>query len=463
MLTHHPVYQSVESTFSALAQTVGLPSRIAVAYSGGLDSSVLLDAVAQYAARNGITLCALHIHHGISPYADQWQTHCANTCAQLNIELFTQKITLHNAQKQGLEEAARISRYAALGALCRQHQIACLLTAHHLDDQAETVLLQLLRGAGTAGLSSMDRWNSAASLLGDATVLMVRPLLNVSRAVMEAYAIAQQLTYVEDESNQDLRYARNVLRQQVMPVLGNYFPGFQERFSRSAQHMQSAQKLLIDLAEHDLARYSDDTGLNLTHLRQLDDARIDNLLRYWLGKHNLRMPSFAWLSEMRQQLLEAKPDAQLCVTHPQCHIQRYRDHIFLTPRNADIAVKNDVEIFQWDGQNALYFSKFGGTLHFDQQEYGLAAAWLRQTPLCMTYRTGGERMKLAPNRSTKSLKYHYQASAVPPWERARLPLIKHDKQVLFAAGIGMDCHHISSEPGIHICLRWQADEISLKK
>jgi tRNA(Ile)-lysidine synthase len=458
----------LENTLAGIAQAFPAtispqPSRLAVAYSGGLDSSVLLHAAAQYAAAHGVKLFAFHIHHGISPNADQWQAHCAAACAALDVAFDTRRIELRHSDKSGVEEAARISRYAALGDLCRQHQVPLLLTGHHLDDQAETVLLQLLRGSGAAGLSGMDRWNTAPTLLGDDQLLMARPLLKVSRATLEQYATAQQLRYIEDESNHDPRYARNALRQQVMPVLAQYFPGFQERFSRSAGHMQTTQRLLVDLAAQDIALCADGACLDLQQVRQLSGERIDNLLRYWFGLHHLRMPSSAWLSEMRQQLLEAKADAQLCVTHPDCHIRRHRNRVFLTPR--DDADRSEIEpqTFRWSGEAEMRFPQFGGVLHFEQAEQGIAADWLRAQPLQIQYRSGGERLKLALNRPTKSVKYHYQAFDVPPWERERLPLVSSGKQILFAAGIGMDCLQLATGPGPHVCLRWQADELSFRQ
>ncbi|MEO6917759.1 MAG: tRNA lysidine(34) synthetase TilS [Collimonas sp.] len=440
-----------------------VPARLAIAYSGGLDSSVLLHAAVRYAVAHGVKLVALHIHHGISPNADQWQAHCAEACARLDIEFHTQRIALSNSDKSGVEEAARISRYAALGALCRQHQVPLLLTAHHLDDQAETVLLQLLRGSGAAGLSGMDSWNTAPTLLGDATLLMVRPLLKVSRAAMEEYAAAQQLAYVEDESNHDPRYARNALRQQVMPVLAQYFPGFQERFSRSAGHMQTTQKLLVGLAAQDMALCADGACLDMGRLRQLNPERIDNLLRYWFGLHHLRMPSSAWLSEMRQQLLEAKADAQLCVTHPDCHIRRHRNRVFLTPRDDVDRSEIEPQDFRWNGETAIAFPEFGGVMYFEPAEQGLAADWLRGQALQIQYRAGGEKLKLAFNRPTKALKYHYQAFDVPPWEREQLPLVRSGKQIVFASGIGFDCHVLATEPGPHIGLRWESDILPLSQ
>ena len=464
------ISEHFESTLASIAAQAGPAlsplsplSHLAIAYSGGLDSTVLLHVAARYAAAQGITLFAFHVHHGISANADHWLAHCAEQCAALGVTFDSRRVALRDSDKSGVEEAARIGRYAALGAMCAEHQVPLLLTAHHLDDQAETVLLQLLRGSGAAGLSGMDSWNAAPDLLGQADLLMARPLLKVSRAALESYAAAEQLAYVEDESNHDPRYARNALRQQVMPVLAQYFPGFQERFTRSAGHMQSTQKLVVELATQDMAACADGECIDLERLRQLNPERIDNLLRYWFGLHGLRMPSSAWLSEMRQQLLEAKADAQLCVTHPDCHIRRHRNRVFLTPRDDTDRSEVEPRAFRWNGETEMRFAEFGGVMHFEPAEQGVDAAWLREQPLQIQYRSGGERLKLAFNRPTKSIKYHYQACDIPAWERECLPLVSNGKQILFAAGIGFDCHCLATGAGPHIALRWQADPLPMRK
>lgn len=440
-----------------------VPAALAIAYSGGLDSSVLLALTAQYAETRQVKLYAFHVHHGISPNADQWLAHCAAECERLGVGFDARKIALGNTDKTGVEEAARNSRYAALGEMCRQHQVPLLLAAHHIDDQAETVLLQLLRGSGVAGLSGMDTLNTAPTLLGDAALLMARPLLTVSRAQLEAYAATYSIGYVEDESNHDSRYARNALRHQLMPVLSQYFVGFQERLTRTAGHMQSSQKLLVELAAQDMAACAGDNCLELDKVRQLSAARIDNLLRYWFGLHDLRMPSSAWLSEMRDQLLSAKADAQLCVTHPECHIRRHRNRVFLTPRDDLDREEIDPISFRWNGETELAFPIYGGVLHFDAAEQGVAADWLRQQPLQLQYRSGGERLKLAFNRPTKALKYLYQAADIPAWERECLPLVHAGGKLLFAAGIGFDCHQLAVEGSGNISLCWKPDNLSLRK
>jgi tRNA(Ile)-lysidine synthase len=431
--------------------------RVAVAYSGGLDSAVLLHLLQDYAAKHQLQLFAFHVHHGLSPNADRWLEHCEQQCRQFGIMFDVRRIQIERAEKSGIEEAARHSRYAALGEMCRMHRVPLLLTAHHQDDQAETVLLQLLRGSGIAGLSGMDEANHAADLLGDSTLLMGRPLLQLARADLEACVSEYAIAFVEDESNADTRYARNALRHQVMPVLTQHFSGFQQRFARTAQHAQSAQKLLVELAAQDLATCLEGDCLDVTRLEQFNTDRVDNMLRYWFGLRGIRMPSTAWLNEMRTQLFEAKHDAQLCVTHADCHIRRHRNLVFITPKRDPALLEQSPINFTWNGETSLHFAEFAGTLYFETAEQGIDIGWLSGRALTIALRSGGESLKLAWNRPTRNLKVHYQACDVPAWERERLPLIFADKQLLFAAGIGMDCHAFATESGVRVSFRWQFD------
>jgi len=446
---------------AARAQT-GEGARIAVALSGGLDSSALLHLAHAYAQAHGIALHAFHIHHGLSANADAWLAHCEQQCAALGVPFEARRIQLQGQKKSGTEAAARKARYAALGALCREHGVALLLTAHHQDDQAETVLLQLLRGSGPAGLSGMDAANTAAGLLQHPHLVMARPLLQASRSQLENYVQQHGISHIHDESNDDPRYARNALRHKVMPALEEHFPGFQERFARSAQHAQSAYRLLTELAEQDLAHCLDGDCIDIGKLRTLSQDRSYNLLRHWFATRGLSMPSTAWMAEMLTQLLEAKYDAQLLVTHPDCHVRRYRDRLHLTPKLPELEGSREDQFddkpgtgFVWQGESELAFPAYGGILHFEPAAEGLDPAWLRGQQLVIEFRRGGERLKPAPNRSTRPLKYHYQALNIPAWERARLPVVKTADCLLYAAGIGMDCHHVGSGAG-RITLRWQA-------
>ncbi|MEW6373589.1 MAG: tRNA lysidine(34) synthetase TilS [Pseudomonadota bacterium] len=441
------------------------PSSIALACSGGLDSMVLLELASNWCREHGVKLFAFHVHHGLSPNADAWLAHVEAGAAALGVASDHRRVQV-DRRGAGTEAAARKLRYRALGEMCRQHGATLLLTAHHLDDQAETVLLQLLRGSGPAGLSGMDAANGAPELLGNPDLVMARPLLPLSRVELDAYARARRLAWVEDESNSDPRYARNALRHRVMPALAEAFPGFQQRFARSAAHAQSAQRLLDELAEQDLAASLVDDAVDVARLRAMSLDRAYNMLRHWFRLRGLAMPSTAWLVEMVAQLLEARHDAQLLVTHPACHIRRHRDRLYITPKLADLAGMRDPdddgviekfgESFTWRGEGQLAFPAYGGVLHFEQAETGFDAAWLRAQPLVIDFRKGGERLKLAPNRPTRSLKVHYQAADVPAWERTRLPIVSVNGELLYAAGLGMDCRHLGSAPAGLVALRWES-------
>ncbi len=434
--------------------------RFAVALSGGLDSMVLL----RLAHALGLQPHAFHVHHGLSPNADAWRAHCAAAAGDLGIAFDWRAVAVSKG-KSGIEAAARKARYAALGDMCRAHGIDVLLTAHHLDDQAETVLLQLLRGSGPAGLSGMDAANRAPGLLGDDRLLVARPLLGVARVELETFARDAGIPWVEDESNTDPRYARNALRHQVMPALAAAFPGFQQRIARSSVHARSAQRLLDELGSQDLAACLDGDGLDLARVRRLGRDRIDNLLRHWFAVRRLAMPSTAWLAQMVAQILSAREDAQVLVEHPDVDVRRHRDRLYLVPRLPDLAgmrdpddagiIEKHAQAFRWNGEAAIAFPDYGGVLHFDAAERGFDPAWLRGQGLEIDFRKGGERLRLAHNRPTRGLKMHYQASGIPAWERGRLPIVNAGFDLVFAAGLGMDCRHVTEGPG-RIALRWES-------
>ena len=428
---------------------------LAVAFSGGLDSSVLLYLAQQYAAERSIALHAFHIHHGLSTNADAWLAHCRSVCAQRGGAFDACRVQVFQAGGRGLEAAARSARYGALGELCRAHKVPLLLTAHHQDDQVETVLLQMLRGAGLAGLSGMDEMNAAPELLGDGATIMARPLLAVSRAELAEFAAAIGMVHIEDESNLNSHHPRNALRNDVLPLLATHFPTYRACLTRSAQHAQSAQRLLDELAAQDLAICLDGDALDALRVESLSDDRIANLMRYWLSTRGLRPPSTAWLNEALAQLLHVSAESQACVGLLGVELRRYRNRILIV-RPHDLTNVAPVE-FRWQGEASLPFPAFGGSLHFDVTESGCDPDWLSAQALRLQARTAGvgKKIKLAPNRSSRSLKEHFQALGIPAWERAGLPLVFVGKELLFAAGIGQDSRLSFVASGIQ--LRWQAD------
>ena len=433
--------------------------RLALAYSGGLDSAVLLQLCSAYAARHQIYLVALHVHHGLSPNADHWVAHCKQRGAELQVPFEVAHIQMGSTDDDGVEATARKKRYAALGELCAKHQVDVLLTAHHQDDQAETILLQLLRGSGVAGLCGMQQVHRAAELLGSDSLLLARPLLDVPRSAIENYAAANNIEHIEDESNQDPRYLRNALRLKIMPELAQYFPGYQNRLARSALHAQSSLAMLEQLAQEDYLHclVSPDSGiLDAARLQVLPDARIDHVLRFWIAAYQRKMPSTARLAEMRRQLMTARDDAQVCVRHGDMEVHRYRQQLSIATCVQE-APSN--QPFVWNGEGSMAFPAFAGSLTIVpavSAEPGIGRDWLMGRQLEMRRRQGGERLKLAANRPTRDMKSHYQTLAIPYWQRERLPFIFADRDLVFAAGVGV--HGPLLEMGAHcVVLNWIAD------
>jgi tRNA(Ile)-lysidine synthase len=400
-------------------------------------------------------MVAFHVHHGLSKNADHWLALCERECGALGIPFDARRIQIEAMKQGGVEQAARTRRYAALGELCRYHGVRVLLTAHHQDDQAETVLLQLLRGAGPAGLSGMATMNDASALLGAGSPILARPLLDMSRTELEEFVAQHGITYVDDESNEDIRYTRNALRHKIAPVLDAHFPAYQKCIARAAEHAQAAQRLLDELAAQDWRACGNGECIELTSFRKLGEDRQNNVLRYWFSGRGVRMPSTAWLQEARTQLLGACEDAQVRVVHPDCEIRRHRGKVFLIPRR-DLATADIMpRIFHWKGERSITFEEFDGTLYFDIAEEGMDADWLAAQALEIRHRQGGERLKLATNRPSRSLKQHYQALDIPVWERERLPVLLAGGRLIFAAGIGMNHGAIPEGPDTPIRLRWE--------
>jgi tRNA(Ile)-lysidine synthase len=280
---------------TVLARHLERGSRLRLGLSGGVDSIVLLHVLAQL--RADYSLSAIHVHHGLSSQADEWARFCEQTCAQMDVPLEIVRVALPARTPEGVEGAARVARY---GALMRPGADA-VITAHHADDQAETVLLQLLRGGGPRALAAMPEMRQLAPHLP-----LLRPLLAFTRAELEAYARQHGLLWVEDDSNADPRYTRNALRHELLPVLARFIPDYRERLIGSAQRMAEAAHMLDALAALDGAQAGLPDCIDSKQLGKLSETRARNLLAYYLRLHGTPLPSPAHLAEMVRQLKEAR-------------------------------------------------------------------------------------------------------------------------------------------------------------
>ncbi|WP_174772257.1 tRNA lysidine(34) synthetase TilS [Paraburkholderia sp. SG-MS1] len=452
-------------------------ARIAVAFSGGVDSSVLLDAAVRVA---GASRCvALHVHHGLSPHADAWLAHCQAFARERGVEFDAQRVEVPRAGGVSVEAAARDARYRALDAMCAARDIHALWLAQHADDQAETVLLQLLRGAGLAGLAAMAPEFTAAG----ACAARVRPLLHVLRAQLEHYASARALQWIDDESNADARYARNALRHEVTPALAVHFPGFRDALARTAAHAASAQRLLDALARIDLDAASANEGRALSHdaLLALDDDRALNLMRYWMRTLGLTAASSARLSDALRQLREvdaAGDGHRLRVDHAGQALRSYRGLVYWEAGDSSEAADEtalaarEISELAWQGESIWRLPQWRGTFVFAREEQGAGQAGsdandslpcevLRRASLSARSRSGGERMRTsdAPGAPTRTLKNLFQERGIPAWKRD-VPLLYIGDELLFVPLLGVNRAALppsAAADGPRIRIIWRED------
>ncbi len=450
----HTVAERVERALEAiLARVVVSDGAIALAYSGGLDSSLLLRLLSDHMRSSGRRLFAFHVHHGLSPHADDWLMHCSQQAAALGVAFDAARVVLPDVADHGIEQAARLARYQALGELCRRHQVSLLLAAHHQDDQAETVLLQLFRGAGLQGLSGMADVADVHGLLGE-SVALGRPLLACRRSELEQAAAQLGIAFIEDESNADIRYRRNAIRRQILPLVDQHFPGAANAIARSSRHWQAAGQLLEELAVMDLARCADADALSLAHVARLSAARIDNLLRYWLALRGVQRPlSEAQLMQLREQVMGADRDAHPSLDLGGLRLQRQGGRLVVATQLASEPPFADIGL-QWAGESRIEVPEWQGALLFERGDAGIPTDLLAAGPLSLRPRTGGERLAPGAGRPSRSLKNLYQEAGVPAQRRAWLPLVYLDGVLVFAAGLGMDVRYTRAANGIRIA--WQA-------
>lgn len=418
----------------ALARHVFPHARLVLGLSGGLDSVVLLHVLRGLRDQHPFELRAVHVHHGLSPHADDWADFCAQLCASHAVELSIHRVRIAHDDAAGIEAAARRERQRIFAALDADF----LLTAHQQNDQAETLLLQLLRGAGPKGLAAMAELQRRP----DWRAAQLRPLLGVTRAGIFDYAQAHGLAWVDDESNQDTRYRRNALRQQVMPLLVAHFPGSSATLARAAALQAEAAELLDEMARLDGAAAIDGNRLDCSALARLPPSRARNLLRHFIEQQGQTMPSARQLNEALHQLLEAKEDARVRVRLGQMEVWRFRGGASLVPLPPATA-----EPARWEGEALVWVPAAGVSVHMDAVSgAGLKREVLIAGEVTLGVRQGGERLRLHAGGPHRSLKNLLQEHAIPPWQRDRLPLLWCDGRLAWAAGIGLDAD-LCAAPG----------------
>lgn len=416
-------------------------ARLCLGYSGGLDSTVLLHMLTALRGPMDFRLHAVHVHHGLSPRADEWQRHCEAVCRTWDIPLRVEKVAVCR-QGKGIEAAARAARYAVYA----RQAADFIVLAHQLDDQAETVLLNLLRGSGVRGLAAMP---VSRPLAADAPLNLLRPLLGTGRDELESYARRHSLTWIEDESNLDTGLARNHLRREVMPVLRGPFPEYRQAVARAAAHMAECSELLDDLARLDGGPPEADGSLDLSRLSGLTPARAANLLRYHLRQSGLNAPSEAALADLFRQLAGAAEDRVTQWRQGDAVMRVWRGRLHTIGRVADEDGRR-----VWRGEDELEFA--GGRLLFVRVTgQGLSRDRLAGRLVTLRRRQGGERLQTDASRPRRALKKMLQESGIPPWERSRLPLLFVDDELAWVAQVGTDTAFQAQARQPGLIIEWQ--------
>jgi tRNA(Ile)-lysidine synthase len=388
--------------------------RFIVAYSGGLDSTVLLHALAAIRREKRFLVEAVHVHHGLQSEADQWELYCRRFCERLGVRYRSFWVDARSKPGESPEAAARHARYGILAPLLQASD--CLLTAHHRDDQSETVLLQLLRGAGPEGLAAMP------FVTGFGVGYHARPLLEYSRTELLRYAQGQELDWIDDPSNFDVDYARNFLRHELFPLLRRRWPSAAQTLCRVARIQAEASELASSLGEIDRvnAAGSKPGTLSVNALTELSYARRNNLLRYWIRERMLPVPTSRQLAQVSVDLLASRQDGMPCLRWPGAEMRRYRDDLYATP---PLSAHDATKVYVWEQDRDLVIPHLNLRLSAEDLKAQTSIVPSSQTRFEVRFRRGGERCRREGRRHRYSLKTLFQDAGIPPWERDRIPLI----------------------------------------
>ena len=451
-MVHSLMTHLIETFTSVLHQSALKPSRLFVAFSGGVDSRVLLELAAQYAQTHGIECRAVHVHHGLSDNADHWAEQCQTWCDTLSVSLVIERVSLDIDNGESVEKLARDARYQAFQQHIRQGDV--LVTGQHIDDQLETFLLALKRGSGPKGLSSMAQ----VMPFGDAFIM--RPMLLVTRAGIEEFARNMGLTWVEDESNQDLRFDRNFIRHQVTSTLTERWPSFREAVSRSAQLCAEQELLLDELLESHFQKAlssSESQSLSIEALSQHSDLLRARLLRMWLSHCKQPMPSQKQLKLIWDEVVCAQADANPKLVLNDIEVRRFNHQLYLVRETKDLS---DWQSALSMGDN-LVLPDGLGEIHLKTVLSGSASNNRGVQSFSLIKTNGTLRVIFNPEGlsahpvgrgHSRKLKKLFQEYQVPSWLRRRTPILMDGDRVIAVLGLfvdkdyeGQDCEALWSK------------------
>lgn len=445
------MFSSMFDSFShSINQLRQSESKIVLGLSGGMDSRVMLDLLARYQAVNPEVKClAVHVHHGLSQHADEWACQCAAWCDEVNIPLEVERVELDLGDGGSIEERARVARYAALSKYIAKHDL--LLTGQHADDQLETFMLALKRGSGPKGLSCM------ADAMPFNHGVLVRPLLQVPRSTIEAYIQANQLEWVEDESNQDTRYDRNFIRHQIAPNLLERWPTLRATVHRSAQLCAEQEALLDELLEERYLSVVDRfMGLDIPLLSMQSDNVRARLIRMWFANLQQPMPSRQHLEIIWQQIAGAQQDANPALNLVNGQVRRYQNKLYFVEYAQDVSqwqalLEHDKTVnlpdnlgkltLSTSGMSTTQDASYNATLSYhdaNDSTMVISLSLPKDSPCYIHFSPAGLVAHPQGRGHSRKLKKLFQEYGVPSWKRKRLPIVMVNDQVVAVLGLFID-------------------------
>lgn len=385
-----------------------------VAYSGGSDSTALLYFANKMAKKYKVEIRAIHVNHNLNTDSVDWENHCKYFCKKLNIPIIIKSINIVLKPGESIEERAREERYRVISSYANSKTI--MMTAHHANDQSETFLYQLLRGSGVKGLSAMPDFKKILNGYHS------RPFLNISKNTLMELVDFKELKYIIDNSNNNTKFSRNYIRKEILPKIKERWPSYSSTISRAANNVADAEKLNRDLAEIDIQNFllSDDNKIS-TSVKNLDDYRFNNVIRFWIKKNNFRMPSLEQIYSIYLNVLNAGNDKTPFFSCSEYEIRRHNDYIEIMK---PLKKHDSSKIYNWKFEENLVISNLSVNLSWKNLEERLGYNLNKDVEV--KFREGGKSIELSKN---KNLKDYMRENKIPPWKRDRTLLIYIDKEL----------------------------------
>jgi len=428
----------IEQAINQLVENNPKNTEYLLAFSGGLDSSVLLHALAKYQRKSGLKISAIHVNHQLQDEASDWAKFCKQQCNILGLVCNIDIVTLEKNTGDSVEALARQARYAVFAKYIKP--TTCLLTAHHSDDQCETFLLQLFRGAGPKGLSAMALQKNFKQ--GQ----HARPLLSLSREQLEAYAQENAVEYIQDPSNLINSFDRNFLRNDIIPQIKARYPNVQNRVGRSVEHIANEHFVLDDLLSEKLQALLIENTLNLTKWHSLTGNIQALLIRKWISDSSMQLPSTKILNDVLLQLKYAHGESKTKITWADVEIRVYSQRAFLLPKISDDTYKNQEGSVIKDSEE-YHLPANSGSLVFKSNSND-------QVQLTLQFRRGGEKLRLPKHKHHISLKQLCQKNRVLPWMRSRIPLLFDGEELVAIADLWLNADWLDKQEFPNFSVNW---------